>query len=585
MITWQHFCQMIADRFTQANAHEAVERLKNIQQHGSVQSYIDIFEECVQLVKRDHPYLQELFLMSCFIGGLRADIEHDVSGQRPTGILQAYWYAKVYENAAAAKKHYYQSFQSKPRGQTNFRFPPKPLHLPNVDKPAHNNQPARPTRECWYCKEPWNREHRCRQGRTLHIMQELEEDTYSNTEEEQAQTPEPAYHTAPTTPDNTPQKPELMHLSAHATEGTAGIATFSLLLTIGGQRAVTLVDSGSSHTFMDNKFALRSTCQLIPATPKKIAIAGGGHLLSDAMIPDTLYFVQGHQFESTFHVLPLQTYDVILGIDWMYQFSPITLDLPLRLLTVCKDGKKITLTDHNQPTTNFLVETAEMSKLLAKSVLGYIIQIHEMESTTDSDAPTCPEELQPLLKQFASLFTEPKLRPYRVPHMQKGAMEEIILKMLKNAEIRASLSPYSSPAVMVCKCDGSWRLCVDYRLLNSLTIKNKFPMSVIEDLLDKLNGAMVFTKLDLRSGYHQIRMNTADIPKTAFKTHMGHYEYIVVPFGLTNAPATFQKLMNDIFKAHLRSFVLVFFDDILVYSKNMTEHLEHLHTVFTILQQ
>jgi hypothetical protein len=134
-----------------------------------------------------------------------------------------------------------------------------------------------------------------------------------------------------------------------------------------------------------------------------------------------------------------------------------------------------------------------MSKLLAKSVLGYIIQIHEMESTTDSDAPTCPEELQPLLKQFASLFTEPdtlppardcdhainfipgaqppKLRPYRVPHMQKGAMEEIILKMLKNAEIRASLSPYSSPAVMVCKCDGSWRLCVDYRLLNSLTIK------------------------------------------------------------------------------------------------------------------
>ncbi|GKB14371.1 putative reverse transcriptase domain-containing protein [Tanacetum coccineum] len=184
------------------------------------------------------------------------------------------------------------------------------------------------------------------------------------------------------------------------------------------------------------------------------------------------------------------------------------------------------------------------------------------------------------------LGTAPVARaPYRLAPSKMKELAEQLQELSDKGFIRPNSSPWGAPVLFVKKKDGSFRMCIDYRELNKLTVKNRYPLPRIDDLFDQLQGSSVYSKIDLRSGYHQLRVREEDIPKTAFRTRYGHYEFQVMPFGLTNAPAVFMDLMNRVCKPYLDKFVIVFIDDILIYSRNKEEHEEHLKLILELLKK
>lgn len=305
-------------------------------------------------------------------------------------------------------------------------------------------------------------------------------------------------------------------------------------------------------------------------------------------------------------VLPLQCYDIILGMDWLEQHSPMVVDWKKKLLSFDYQGEKVVLQGIlSDVITCAHINYMELATLANQDKVWCMLELSQVDSSKAMF--TKPPEIQQLITEFSSLFLPPsglppkrasvhtipliagaqpfRLRPYRYNVTQKDEIERQVHQLLVNGWIQESQSPYASPVLLVKKKTRDWRLCVDYRKLNALTIKNKFPLPVIDELLDELVGAKWFSTLDLSFGFHQILVAEEDVPKTAFQTHSGHYEYKVMPYGVTGGPATFQHEMNTIMAPLLRKCVVVFIDDVLVYSKTWAEHLQNLREVFTLLHQ
>ena len=343
-------------------------------------------------------------------------------------------------------------------------------------------------------------------------------------------------------------------------------------------------------------------------TPDSVTLANGSTQDSLGFYPQLPFTIDSYSDVAEFHVTPLSGFDVILGKPWLSLRTP-TIDWSSDCLTLFHDHHHHTLISPSSHLAPLFISATSLREAKVHKDQIFAIHLNHLTSTNAPSPPPKPPWLAPLLHNYSDILppsdqptpyppsrsidhaidllpgARPPNRPiYSMSQDELSELKRQLSDLLDRKLIRPSTSPFGAPILFVRKKDGGLRLCVDYRALNAISVKNSYPLPRVDNMLDRLHGASVFSKIDLRQGYHQIRIKEPDIEKTAFRSRYGHYEFTVVPFGLTNAPATFQRLMHDIFRQHLDSYVIIFLDDILIYSKTVEEHQHHLSAVLAILR-
>jgi hypothetical protein len=340
--------------------------------------------------------------------------------------------------------------------------------------------------------------------------------------------------------------------------------------------AVVLFDSGALHSFIFAVYAGKHNLPLALLRCQMIVSSPGGDMSARQLCPKVNLKIRGVDFVANLIVLESKGIDVILGMDWLSKY--------MVLIDCAKKSVKMTTPEGKE--MEFIVEPVVTAKGVANCV-----KVNQLDVSQGSKVPAVnefpdvfPEELSGMPPDRDIEFvielkpgTAPIYKtPYRMATPELAELKEHVKELLEKGFIHPSSSPWEAPMIFVLKKDGTQWLCVNYHALNEVTVQNKYPLLRIDDLFDQLRGACVFSKIDLRSGYHQLKIRECNIPKTAFVLRYGLYEYTVMSFGLTNAPAYFMYLMNKVFMNHLDKFVVVFIDDILVYSRSEEEHEEHL---------
>ena len=367
--------------------------------------------------------------------------------------------------------------------------------------------------------------------------------------------------------------------------------------------AYTLVDPGATHSFASKPFLDRFQIETQPLEGRmRVSLPAGDPLLADRVVRDSRVLIEGQEFPTDLVALDMRDFDVVLGMDWLSHHRA-TLYCYKKEVKLNRPGKlEVKFIGLRRELSSCMISAMTAQKMLCKGGQGYLAYVVDTgkEGTILDEIPVVrefpdvfPDDIAGLPPEREVEFTidlipgtEPiSIPPYRMAPAELRELKAQLEELLSKGFIRPSISPWGAPVLFVKKKDGSLRLCIDYRQMNRVTIRNQYPLPRIDELFDQLQGSRVYSKIDLRSGYHQLRVQESDVPKTAFRTRYGHYEFLVMPFGLTNAPAAFMDLMNRVFQPYLDRFVIVFIDDILVYSGGSEEHSEHLRIVLQTLRE
>ncbi|GAU50224.1 hypothetical protein TSUD_141520 [Trifolium subterraneum] len=560
-VTWANFRRLFINQYIPESYRLKMERelIELKQGSKSVAEYTAKFNELVRYVADVDDAPTEAWKIKNYRFGLRADIAHDVSMQQVSSLgelIQKSYHAE--SSIEAVRKERFEVTQKR-RDSGKYKEQLKPRGSPQKGK--QNGKGV-----CFHCKPPGHYKNEC-----------------------------PKLQGSVGSSGTSRTKGRVYSLDGEQARGNNALIVD--ICHLGQLEVVVLFDCGATNSFISVDCVLRlglSSTSLIP--PMTVAVAMGGKVVSKRVCQNCPVSVAGKIYHVDLICLPLKDMDIVLGMDWL-SANTVYIGCAEKNLYVPIDPNA-----ESRALTALLQNTHQLIQYLGAENKCFSIMF-----TISSESSLSPNDI-PIVREYLDVFPEeinslpPKreiefsidlvpgsqpisVAPYRMSPLELRELKSQLEELLQKHFIRPSVSPWGAPVLLVKKKDGMMRLCIDYRQLNKVTIKNKYPLPRIDDLLDQLRGATIFSKIDLRSGYHQIRIKTSDVSKTAFRTRYGHYEFFIMPFGLTNAPTVFMDYMNRIFQPYLDKFVVIFIDDILIYSKDPQEHAEHLRIVLNILRE
>ncbi|KAJ0534568.1 putative nucleotidyltransferase, Ribonuclease H [Helianthus annuus] len=606
--TWSKMRRLLRAKFLPVNhKQDSFMDYHNLKQgSSSVEDFIASFE---QHRLRSGVDEEEEQVIARFLGAIRTDIADVVS-------LQQYWsFSDVCMLAQRVEK------QLAVKGKSSTRFtptrPPPASTTPlksEPTKPQPQNQPVlpssavQPAQRCYKCHGLGHLKRECPNKQVVALIDDPKPVYDSEPEDQQDRDPQIIF---PDTGEALVIQRVLNTTVAESSDDTSWLRNtiFRTKCTTKGKVCNVIIDGGSCENIVSTTMVEKLNLPLHNhPEPYQLTWLKKGNLLN-VTHRCLVQFSIGDKYadEVWCEVLPMDACHILLGRPWQYD-RRAKHDGFRNTYSFKKDGINITLApsdprkEPGQPVVSKSVFTTLLKSDPPQVIYGLLL------TEPNLSVSLIPPQVQQLIAEYHDVFPDdipaglplmrdiqhcidfipgasiPNKPAYRMNPTEFTELNRQVKELLEKGLIRESMSPCAVPALLVPKPNGTFRMCVDSRAVNKITVKYRFPIPRFDDLLDHLHGASIFSKIDLRSGYHQIRMRVGDEWKTAFKTRDGLYEWMVMPFGLSNAPSTFMRLMNHIFKPFIGKCVVVYFDDILVYSDDIEQHLDHLRSIFDVLR-